>query len=231
METEKLNIDVFNKKITDIFNSISILENSSEKIKKKIVEIKKVFLRFQDNRTLTLKQTNSYLKFQIELLENEKKYYDNMRLIILEKMSKEMLEIHNYTLMILTSLENLEIEHDEEKHNLITKIISHKNHDKINCTNIIQLIDATVNNLNLIFDFLELFDKYIEITTKENIDNNIHCNSFTTTLGNKKNHITLEYKKYCDQLEELIEYFLKLTTSVGNQLQQEEIIKFLVEKK
>ena len=68
MELYHLNIDELNKKITDIFTSIGILENNSEKIQKKIIDIKKVFVRFQDNKTLTLHQTNSYLKFQMDLL-------------------------------------------------------------------------------------------------------------------------------------------------------------------
>ena len=230
MELYHLNIDELNKKITDIFTSIGILENNSEKIQKKIIDIKKVFVRFQDNKTLTLHQTNSYLKFQMDLLQNEKTYHDNMRGIILEKMSKEMLEIYNYIIMILTSLENLEIEHEEDKHNLINKIITYKRGEKIDCSSIIQLINATVNNLELIHQFIKLFEDYIEQTTRRNSLDNIHCNSFSSTLANKKNHISLEYMKYCEQVSELIEYFLNCCESVNKQMYQHQIINFLVEK-
>lgn len=231
MELEILNVDELNKKITEIFDSISTLESNTEKIQKKIIDIRKVLIRFQDNKTLTLQQTNSYLKFQIDLLFNEKVYYDTMRKIILEKMSKEMLEIYNYTVMILTSLENLEIEHEEDKHNLINRIVSYKKSDKIVCSNIIQLIDATVNNLDLIRQFLDLFDNYIQETNHANSLNNIHCNSFNSTLVNKKNHISLEYMKYSEQLTELIQYFLNCTSAISKQLEKEELITFLVEKK
>lgn len=230
MELFHLNIDDLNKKITKIFNSVGILKDNIEKMQKKMIDIKKVFIRFKDNKTLTLHQTNSYLKFQMELLENEKRYHENMKNIILDKMSKEMLEIYNYIIMILTSLENLEIEHDEDKHNLINKIITFKKVDQIDCSSIIQLINATVNNLELIYQFIQLFGEYIDQTTKRNSLENIHCNSFSSTLANKKNHISLEYMKYCDQITELIDYFLLCSDSIDKQMSQQQIINFLVEK-
>ena len=221
-----LNVDELNTKITKIFAVMNVLSDKSEAVQKKMIDIRKIVLKFQENKTLTLHQTNSYLQFQRDLLCNEKSYYDNMKGILLEKMSKEMIEIYDYIIMILTSLENLEIEHEEDKHNIIKKMVIFKNLETIDCSNIIQLINATVNNLELIHQFIELFNSYIEETSRRNSIDNIHCNNFNSTLYNKKNHITLEYNKYCEQLRDLIDYFLGCSEAIEKQ----KLLEFLVDK-
>ena len=76
-----------------------------------------------------------------------------------------------------------------------------------------------------------MFEKYIKETTDRNNIENIHCNSFSSTLVNKKNHISLEFQKYCDQLNELINYFLECNESIDKQINNKELINFLVEKR
>ena len=213
--------------IKTIFNTINNIEGVVEKINKKIINVKQVIQKFENNKNLSLDQTNSYLTFQINLLTNEKNYYNSIKNIILDKLYSEVLEIYNYVTMILTSIENLEIEHQEDKHNINKKIVIYKKEDIIDCSHMLMLINITINNINLIKSFVDLFEDYIQKTFKQASEDNIHCNNFNSTLENKKNHIFLEYKKYNTQLEELIKYFVDCTEYIENQ----EIINFLIEKK
>ena len=231
MEKVKIDQDEINGKITKIFEGISRLDEIIEKTRKKSIDIKKIFLKFQENKTLTLHQTNSYLQFQLDMLKNEQTYHQVLKTTILEKISKEMIEIHDYIIMMISSLENLEIDHDEDKHNLIEKVTTFKKSEKIECSSIIQLITTNVKNLELVYRFVEIFEEYIEQTNLKNLEQNIHCNSFNSTLLNKKNHILLEYTKYCEQLEELVNYFLECSGAVLVQLDKQKITDFLVEKK
>ena len=217
----------FEENIKTIFNTLNRLEGKVDKINKKIIEVKQVIQKFETNKSLALNQTNSYLSFQIKLLTNEKTYYSSLKRIILDKLYSEVLEIHNYVTMILTSVENLEIEHQEDKHNIIKKILTYKEEETVDCGHMLMLITTTVNNINLIKSFVDLFEEYITETITKTVEDNIHCNNFSSTLENKKNHIFLEYKKCSTQLEELINYFVDCVENIEKQ----EIIKFLIEKK
>ena len=203
-----LNKNNMDENIKKIFNTINNLENVVENINKKIINVKQVIHKFENNRNLTLDQTNSYLNFQINLLNNEKNYYTSLKHIIVEKLYSEVLEIYNYVTMVLTSIEHLEIEHQEDKHNINKKIIIYTKEDTIDCGHMLMLINITNNNINLIKDFVNLFESYIQKTFQQASEDNIHCNNFSSTLENKKNHIFLEYQKYDSQLEELIKYFV-----------------------
>ena len=50
-----------------------------EKINKKIIDINEIYLSFELNESLPLKKTSTYLKFQIDLLNTEKRYYKNIK--------------------------------------------------------------------------------------------------------------------------------------------------------
>lgn len=212
--------------IKTIFSTVNNIEGTVEKINKKIINVKQVIQKFENNKNLSLDQTNSYLTFQINLLTNEKNYYNSLKNIILDKLYNEVLEIYNYVTMILTSIENLEIEHQEDKHNINKKIIIYTKEDTIDCGHMLMLINITINNIELIKSFVDLFEDYIQKTFKQAAEDNIHCNNFSSTLENKKNHIFLEYQKYNTQLEELIKYFVDCT----NYIEKQEIINFLIGK-
>lgn len=217
----------FENNIKTIFNTVNNLEDKVDSINKKIISVKQVIQRFKTNKTLSLDQTNSYLAFQINLLTNEKNYYNTMRNIIIDKLYTEVLEIYNYVTMILTSIENIEIEHQEDKHNIKKRITIYKKEDVIDCAHMLMLITITVNNLDLIKSFVELFERYIKETSIRTFEENIHCNNFSSTLENKKNHILLEYNKYLSQLEELIKYFVECV----DYIEKQKIVEFLINKK
>ena len=74
-----------NSKLSKIMKTIELLENTIDRIQKKIAEINEIYMRFKFNKSLSLGKTNSYLKFQVDLLQTEKKYYTNIKNTILKK--------------------------------------------------------------------------------------------------------------------------------------------------
>lgn len=232
IELQTLDSNDITTKLDKIFNTIQSLDKKIELIQKKNIEINKVYMRFEFNKTLSLNKTNSFLKFQIDLLNTEKKYYKSIKSKILNKLTKEINEISEFSLLILMSLRDLNIEDKEatkeiiKKAEKITKLGTNTNVNKI-----LALINSTVKNLKLINDFLILLQNYLNKITDETKTKNIHSNNLRISLQNKKNHILVEYNKYCEQLKELIEYFLVCSNTISKQLDNQELFKFFVNKK
>ena len=226
---ETLNADDITLKINKIISAIDILDTNIEKIQSKIKDITEIYMRFEFNKNLSLKKTNSYLRFQVELLQNEKQYYSNIKKIILDKLSVEIYDIAEYSLIILISLEDIDIGFNEEKQNIIKKITKIKKRNKTNPDDIVQLLNATIKNLNLIYEFLKLIQRYIDKIINDSSKNNIHCNNFEISIQNKKNRILLEYNRYCEQLKESVNYFLECSNAIINQLKNQEIFNFFIE--
>lgn len=223
----KINKDDIIIKFNKIVSSIENLSNSINNINIKIVEINKIYMRFEFNKTLELKKTNSYLKLQVDLLNNEKKYYSVIKEIILNKILNDIYDISQNTILILLSLNNINIEKKEDIKNILDKIEKIKKFKIVDCNNILELLNKTLKNLNLINDFLNLMSLYINEVLNESKKNNIHTNNFKISLINKKNHLQIEYIKYCDQLKELIDYFLKCSDSINIILKKQNLFNFL----
>lgn len=228
---KQLDSEEINTKITKIMNTIELLENTIEKIQQKVAEINEVYMRFEFNKTLSLNKTNSFLKFQVDLLQNEKIYYKKIKNIILKKLSSEIFDIAQYSLLILISLNDINIENNTAKKNIMNKIVKIKKYKKATSGKIIELINNTLKNLALINEFLELIQKYINQVQEETEKKNIHTKNFKISIMNRKNHILLEYTKYCDQMKEIIEYFLGCSHSITTQLEKQELFKFFIDEK
>lgn len=225
-----LNIDDINTNLNKILKTMDKLDINIEKINKKIKDINTVYMKFEFNKSLPLNKTNTYLKFQVDLLHTEKKYYKSIKKVVLNKISNDIFEIAESTILILLSLENIKIYKEDEIKNIMKKAVKINKNKFINFNNILVLINSTVKNLQLIGNFINLIDNYIKEVTDNSLKNNIHTTNFSVSLSNKKNHIKLEYEKYCEQLNELLQYFLNCSNSILLQLNKQELFKFFVNK-
>ena len=95
---------------------------------------------------------------------------------------------------------------------------------------LLELINSTLHNLELINEFVKLFDVYIKDTITKHKRENFHLNNFKANLEHKKNHIVLEYEKFSNKIEELVEYFLAYATELSKQLEHQKILDFFVNK-
>lgn len=228
MDTKKHN-DLSNN-VTQICESFNMLASNIDKIDRKIEDITKIFYKLSYNASLESSDTNSFLKFQIELLNVEKNYYSLLRRNIKSKFVTEMHEIGEHILMLLGSVDNIKMDLNREKENILKRVCPLKKNNELETSSIIENVNGTINNLELIKEFVEVFDKFINDTIENNRKENIHCNNFKVNLESKKSHILLEYKKFYNKLEELISYFLECTNELKIQLKNQKLLSFLTDR-
>ncbi len=217
--------------VSEICENFSMLTDNIDKIDRKIEFITKIFYKLSYNATLDTSDTNSYLKFQIELLNIEKNYYNGVRNSIKNKFVSELYSISELILMLLGSIENINIDDNNGKNNILKKVSKIKKDDDTETSSIIENVNNTLNNLMLVKEFIDLFDVFIQETIQTNRKDNIHCNNFKVNLENKKQHILLEYNKYYGKIEELINYFIECTHELKTQLKYQKLLSFLTDKK
>jgi hypothetical protein len=221
-------MDEISTKINKILASIKKIEFFIEKIKNKIAEINAIYIGFEFNKNLAFTKTNSYLKFQVELLNNEKAYYTKVKKTIVSKLSAELYEISEYIILILISMENLDINRSDEIKQIMAKIIKIKKKEKYNSSQLVEMVTSTNHNIQLVNDFINLFDAYINSLELISKRKNFHCNTLKLSLQNKKNHINVEYNKYCDQLKETLNYFVGCSDAISFQIDNNKLLSFFI---
>ena len=226
-----MNEEEINEQIKEINNTIKGLEETLNTIENKIEKINNIYMSYGYNKNLNLNKTNTYLKFQIDLLNNEKLYYNNVKKIFLKKFTTDLSDISENIIIILVSMNDLDIGFIEEKKAKFKKILKFTKQKELNDIKMVEQINVTIKNLKLIDEFITLFEKYIINNADQNLKNNIHSKNFKINLTIKKKHYDLEYNKYTDQLIEFINYFKDLCDSIEEQKKNQEILNFLINEK
>jgi len=225
-----INSDDINMKTIKVFSIVEILDNKIENIDLKIKEINNIYMKYEFNRNLDLNQSNSYLKFQADLLQNEKKYYTSIKNTFFKKFINDLYEISDFIILILLSMDDLDIGLENEKLNIRKKILKSKKQNVFDSGKVSELINITINNLGLTKEYINLFEKFINEKDEENKKKNIHSKNMKVNLMNKKNHLELEYNKYTAQLNELVNYFFDFCSCMEKQLDKQELLKFFIKK-
>ena len=226
-----LDSDMVSNKTNFIMKVLKKIDSKVEEIDRKITEINHIYIQYEFNKNLKLEQANSYLKFQVDFLFNEKKYFTNIKKFFLKKFVEELYGISDYIILILISIEDLDIGYIEEKDNIMNKIIKVSQQKNINSGKITELVNIILNNLKLSNDSIKLFEKFIITSHNQNRKKNIHSKNFKINLMNKKNHLELENKKYIQQLDILINYFFDFAKSIDLQLDKQKLLHFFVNNK
>jgi len=214
-----------------IINNLNMMDTNISKIKLKIASINKLYQTLEKNKILVVDESNSYLIFQMEILKNEYNYYSKMYQLVLNKYKNEIYELSDYVLMILLSLNKLEVGESANKSALFSKIIHVTKIKKISYGKLNEIINSTINNIKLIDAFIQLFDKYINKIVKKNSKNNIHNNNYELSIKNKKETILVEYNKYCSRFLDIINYFKRCSDSIINQIDTSKLIGFFLTEK
>tara|TARA_B100001093_G_C26752301_1_gene981726 strand:+ start:115 stop:807 length:693 start_codon:yes stop_codon:yes gene_type:complete len=220
-----------NTKTTYIMKVLNKIDSKIEEIHKKIKDINHIYMQYEFNKTLKLSQTSSYLKFQVDYLFNEINYFKNIKKYFIKKFVDELYSISDCIILILISLDNLDIGYIDEKENIMKKIIKVTVQKNINSSKITELVNSLMNNLKLSCDFIELFNTFIVTSHNQNKKKNIHSNNFKINLMNKKNHFDLESNKYREQLNILISYFYSFSESIDLQLDKQKLLHFFISNK
>lgn len=214
-----------------IMKLLSKLDLKIEEIEKKITEINHIYIQYEFNKNLKLEKPTSYLKFQVDFLFNEKEYFSNIRNYLIKKFVEDLYDISDNIIIILISLDNLDIGYLNQKLNIMNKIIKVSYQKNIISSKITELVSIILNNLKLCNDFIKLFEKFIITSHQKNRKKNIHSKNFKINLMNKKSHIDLETNKYTEQLDSLINYFYEFSQGIDLQVDKQKLLHFFVDNK
>ena len=215
------------EKTKKIVDNLQNLNNTINILKKKIVLIDNINQKLEKNKILK-QDLDSNLSFQSKMLKNEYSYYTNIYNIIIDKYSKELFDLSEYIIIILLSLNRLELENNNEKKNIFNKIIFTRKITKNTSGRLNELFTNIINNLKVVDEFINLFNDYITKLKVQNTNKNLHSNNFEINVKYKSEVITIEYNKYCDKFVKIINYFLECSNNVINQIETSKLLSFFL---
>ena len=218
------------KKTNHIITNLQKLSTNISLLKTKLFQLNKINTKLEKNKILKIENSNNIL-FQSTILKNEYNYYSNIYNIILDKYSRELYELTEYILIILISLNKLEIDNKEHKKTIFNKIIYTTQITDISSGKLKEIIHNIINNLKVVDEFIRLFDTYITTLSENNTQKNIHNSSFELNIKYKKESIVVEYNKYCDKFIKTTHYFTDCSDSVINQIDNSQLLKFFLKLK
>ena len=214
-------------KTTKIIENFQNLNSNIALLKKKIIMIDNVNSKLEKNKMLK-QDTNNNLSFQSSMLKNEFTYYTNIYNFIMNKYSKELFELYEYVLIILISLNKLEIGSADKKKMIFNKIIYNGKNTKKTSGRLKEVFTNIINNLKVVDEFIKLFNDYITKLKIQNNDKNLHSNNFEINVNYKKEIITIEYNKYCNKFIKTINYFMECSENVINQIETSKLLNFFL---
>lgn len=231
MEIFNLDNDAIHSKMNEIDNNIQKLEAFHDSITKKESDIKRLSSKLKNKNFFDLKDSVANLGFQKSIIKNEKNYSKELKRIFIEKIYNELYLLAESILMFVSSIDSIEFD-DSNKNTIQKKISKIKpvSYENLNIKNLFHLINCISNNMNLIKQVIVLFNKYITDTQKTIQENNFHCKTFSTNLLNQNNHITVEYNKYGNQLNKIVEYYHEFSKYIEHQVVNHKILEFCINK-
>lgn len=231
MEFFNLDNDAIHSKMNEIDKNIQKLEAFHDSITKKESDIKRLSSKLKNKNFFDLKDSVANLGFQKSIIKNEKNYSKELKRIFIEKIYNELYLLAESILMFVSSIDSIEFD-DSNKNTIQKKISKIKpvSYENLNIKNLFHLINCISNNMNLIKQVIVLFNKYITDTQKTIQENNFHCKTFSTNLLNQNNHITVEYNKYGNQLNKIVEYYHEFSKYIEHQVVNHKILEFCINK-
>ena len=217
-------------KTKKIIENLQKLNTNINLLKTKISQLSKVNTTLEKNKILKIENNNNII-FQSVILKNEFNYYRNIYNIILEKYSRDLYELTEYIIVVLISLNKLEIQNKHEKKIIFNKIIYTGPIDTISSGKLKEIIHNIINNLKVVDDYIKLFNTYIKTLSETNSVKNIHNNTFELNVKYKKEAIIVEYNKYCDKFMKTIFYFKECSDSVISQIETSQLLNFFLKLK
>ena len=158
-------------------------------------------------------------------------YYSGIKTRLKDKFMSDMYDICESILMLLGSIETINIDNNDEKNNILKRVNPLKHHKTdLETSVILEIVNSTLYNLDLIKEFVDIFKIYIDEMIAKNKRENYHLNNFRVNLESKKDHILLEHKKFYYKLEELVEYFTFCTNEINEQMKHNKLLGFLINK-
>jgi len=232
MEVFQLNKDEVMTTINKLNVNVKKVDEVMFRIIKKSREIYNLYVNFEQKKYLSLGDSIGNLKFQLQIIMNEKQYLHNMKKIFLEKVYQDIYGLAENIIMVVSSLDDINLEYQKNinKDNIMKQIIPIKKIDikTFDLKNMVQLVSSIVHNLDLIKIILDMFQNFISNTVKKMKTENFHCRNLGDSLQNQRNHLIIEYNNNCQSLQQLLNYYLDLSKYMSTQVQNHRLTDFCV---
>ena len=79
MEKHQIDNETLLENVESVFETLLNMDNRLNSIQNKIIYLNKVFMKIEMNKSFRKDQNNSYLKLQINLINNEKTYLKKIK--------------------------------------------------------------------------------------------------------------------------------------------------------
>lgn len=205
--------------IKNYFNTINEFINSYENKNKKIDE---KILSLSGNNYLDDNSSLELLKYQKNIIKNEKQYLDNLNNIFKSELNKQIYMVSEKSTIMFMSLQNINKEINKDFN--INKQLK-RSFDK---DEYVKIINDTIDNFDNIKTMLINLKKYNIDLNKELENNNFHCKTLNHNINQKRVLIYINYKKLYETFITIIDYFSQHSKNLIEKLDKDSNFKFLV---
>lgn len=218
----------FTPKINSLKRNIDRVDQRINLINNKISEIKRLCQDIQSKKTLYPNDDPLMeLQFQISLLINDKSYLTNIRKAFAKKINEDFYTVANRVVLLLSSMSTLDFKDPDTDGSILKRIIvTKKLADSSNLSSITETINAISTNLDLVYEFIDQFDAYINNMKSKVLTEIYHCAGLHPELTFKRQSIYLEYQKNLRMVENMLNFYHDLSISMSAQTDTMKIADF-----
>ena len=214
--TQPIEKDYIMTVLETIEKQLSSLDKTIKESDAKVDELNRLVNNLMKNKSINLDDTCKILIFQIEILNNERTYVQNLKNIFLTRFQKDLYEIGEKTMVVATSINSIQFEEEELNRNKTQKkVMPVKKHatSSFDSKSVYMNVDSIFNNLSIIKDTATYLDSCLDFIN-QNIADQIRSDSIANThsssLKLKRDYINVEFKQLCDALKFRVNYFAEL---------------------
>ncbi len=218
----------FTPKVTSLKRNMDRVDQRITLINNKISEIKRLSQDIQSRKTLYPNDDPLLeLQFQISLLSNDKAYLSNIRKSLSQKLNEDFYIVSNRIVLLLSSMSTLDFKDPDTDESILKRlIVSKKILDTGSLASITDMITAISSNLDLVREFIDQFDAYINSMKTKVVNEIYHCAGLHPELTFKRQSIYLEYQKNLRMTENLLSFYYDLSNSMAAQADNMKVADF-----
>ena len=212
LKTELENIKTYFDYINEFINQY---ETKNKKIDEKILSL-------SGNNYLDDNSSLELLKYQKNIIKNEKQYLDNLNNIFKTELNKQIYMVSEKSIIMFMSLQSINKEINKDFN--VTKQLR-RSFDK---NDYVKIINDTIDNFTNIKTLLLNLKKYNIDLNKDLENNNFHCKTLNHNINQKRVLIYINYKKLYETFITIIDYFSQHSKNLIEKLEKDSNFKFLV---
>jgi hypothetical protein len=210
--------NTFDDHADELSRSAQLLDQLSEQITAKSIEIDDKIASLLKKTNLKLEDATQFLILQKTILANELDYMKDVKTIISTNIKSQLLALAENVAMFLVSIQGIykEIPNVETKHAMVCQ-------KKDSISKIIGDINVNLNTIRCILLEFEAFNRQF---TEDISKGNFHCLTLSSDMRTVYNHIYLEYSKYVTDMDNRMSYYNGFASNILEQIPNMKICNY-----